>query len=74
MVEVLAPHGVQDSGCGGLESKFGRGPRHLGQESDESVLLVSGVQARRVFWGTQLGTLIHESLGDPVRLVYGLAP
>ena len=59
---------------GGLESKFGRGPRHLGQESDESVLLVSGVQARRVFWGTQLGTLIRESPGDPVRLVYGLAP
>ena len=74
MVEVLAPHGVRDSGCGGLESKFGQGPRHPGQESDESVLLVPGVQAGRVFWGTQLGTLIHESPGDPVRLVYGLAP
>ena len=34
---------------GGLESKFGRGPRHPGQESDGLVLLVPGVQARRVF-------------------------
>ena len=43
---------------GGLKSKFGRGPRHLGQESDGLVLLVPRVQAGRVFWGTQLGTLI----------------
>jgi hypothetical protein len=27
-----------------------------------------------VFWGTQLGILISESLGNPVRLVYNLAP
>ena len=74
MVEVLAPHGVRDSGCGALESKFGRGPGHLGQESDGLVLLVPGVQAGRVFWGTQLGTLIHESPGDLVRLIYNLAP
>ena len=74
MVEVLAPHGVQDSGCGGLESKFGRGPRHPGQEGDGLVLLVHGVQAGLVFWGTQLGTLIRESPGDSVWLVYGLAP
>ena len=36
---------------GGLESKFGRGPRHPGQESDGLVLLVPGVQAGRVFLG-----------------------
>ena len=59
---------------GGLESKFGRGPGHPGWESDGLVLLVPGVQAGRVFWGTQLDTLIRESPGDPVRLVCGLAP
>ena len=74
MVEVLAPHGVRDSGCGGLESKFGRAPGHPGQESDGLVLLVLGVQVGRVFWGTQLGTLIRESSGNRVRLVCGLAP
>ena len=58
---------------GGLESKFGRGPGHPGQESDGLVLLVPEVQAGRVFRGTQLGTLIHEWPGNPVRLVYGLA-
>ena len=60
--------------CGGLESKFGRGPRHPGQESDGLVLLVPRVQAGRVFRGTQLGTLIYESPGNPVWLVYSLAP
>ena len=74
MVEVLAPHGVRDSGCGGLESKFGWGLGHPGQEGDGLVLLVPGVQAGRVFRGTQLGTLIRESPGYPVRLVCGLAP
>ena len=34
---------------GGLESQFGRGPGHPGQESDGLVLLVPGVQAGRVF-------------------------
>ena len=29
---------------GGLESKFGWGPRHLGQEGDGLVLLVPGLQ------------------------------
>ena len=33
---------------GGLESKFERRPRHLGQESDGLVLLVPGVQAGHV--------------------------
>ena len=36
---------------GGLESKFGRGPGHPGQEGDGLVLLVPGVQAVRVFSG-----------------------
>ena len=58
---------------GGLESQFGWGPGHPGQESDGLVLLVPGVQAGRVFRGTQLGALIRESPGNPVRLVYGLA-
>ena len=34
-----------------MESKFGWGPRHLGQEGDGLVLLVPGVQAGRVFSG-----------------------
>ena len=55
MVEVLAPHGVWDSGCGGLESKFGWGPRHPGQESDGLVLLVPGVQEGRVSSGHPAG-------------------
>ena len=57
---------------GGLESQFGQGPRHPRQESDGLVLLVLGVQAGLVFLGYPAGALIHESSGDPVRLVYGL--
>ena len=44
---------------GGLESKFGLGPGHPGQESGGLVLLVPGVQAGVCFQGTQLGALIH---------------
>ena len=40
---------------GGFESKFGRGPGHLGQESDGLVLLVPGVQAGHVFSGHPAG-------------------
>ena len=40
---------------GGLESKFGWGPRHPGQEGNELVLLVPGVQAGRVFLGYPTG-------------------
>ena len=40
---------------GGLESQFGRGPRHPGQESDGLVLLVPWVQAGRVFSGYPAG-------------------
>ena len=36
---------------GGLESKFGRGPGHPGQEGDGLVLLVPRVQVGRVFLG-----------------------
>ena len=59
---------------GGLESKFGWGPRHLGQEGDGLVLLVPEVQAGRVFSGYPAGALIRESPGNPVRLVSCLAP
>ena len=37
---------------GGLESQFGRGPRHPGQEGNGLVLLVLGIQVGRVFLGT----------------------
>ena len=59
---------------GGLESKFGQGPGHPGQESNGLVLLVPRVQAGVCLRGTQLGTLIRKSSGYPVRLVCGLAP
>ena len=59
---------------GGLESKFGRGLGHLGQEGDGLVLLVPGVQAGRVFSGYPVGGIICESPGDLVRLVSCLAP
>ena len=36
---------------GGLESKFGQGPGHLGQEGDGLVLLVpGGISKACVFW------------------------
>ena len=40
---------------GGLESKFGWGPGHPGQEGDGLVLLVPGVQVGRVFLGHLAG-------------------
>ena len=40
---------------GGLESQFGRGPGHPGQEGDGLVLLVPGVQTGRVFSGYPAG-------------------
>ena len=40
---------------GGLESQFGRGPRHLGQEGSGLVLLLSWVQGGRVFSGYPAG-------------------
>ena len=44
---ALSP-GLRD---GGLESQFGWGPGHPGQESDGLVLLVPGVPVGRVFSG-----------------------
>ena len=58
---------------GGLESQFGRGPGHPGQESDGLVLLVPGYKRGMCFRDTQLGALIRESPGDPVQLVSCLA-
>ena len=40
---------------GGLESKFGQGPGHPGQESGGLVLLVPGVQAGHVSSGHPAG-------------------
>ena len=40
---------------GFLEFKFGRGPRHLGQEGDGLVLLVPRVQVGHVFSGYPAG-------------------
>ena len=59
---------------GGLESKFGRGPGHPGQEGDGLVLLVPGVQAGCVFSGYPAGGIDSRIVGDPVRLVLTLAP
>ena len=52
-------------GLGGpcLEYQFGRGPRHLGQESDGLVLLVPGVQAGRVFSGHPAGNIDSRIAG-----------
>ena len=59
--------------CGGLESKFGRGPEPLDRRVAGWSYLY-WVQAERVFRVTQLGTLIRESSDNLVRLVYSLAP
>ena len=65
MVEALAPHGVWDLGCGGMESKFGRGPGHPRQESGGLVLLVPGVQAGHVFSGHPAGHIDSRIAGRP---------
>ena len=59
--------------CGGLESQFGWGPRHPGQEGDGLVLLVPGARAGRVFLGYLVGGIDSRIAGVPVWLVYGLA-
>ena len=48
---------------GGLESQFGRGPGHPGQESDGLVLLMPGVQAGRVFLGYPAGGIDSRIVG-----------
>jgi len=58
----------------GLESQFGRGPGHPGQEGDGLVLLVPRVQAGHVFLGYPAGGIDSRIIGVPVWLVYGLAP
>ena len=47
----------------GLESQFGRRPRHPGQESDGLVLLVPGVQAGHVFLGYLAGGINSRIVG-----------
>ena len=59
---------------GGLESQFGRGPRHPRQESDGLVLLVPRVQAERVFSGYTAGDIGSRIAAESVRLVLCLAP
>ena len=48
---------------GGLESKFGRGPGHPGQESGGLVLLVPGVQAGHVSSGHPAGHIDSRITG-----------
>ena len=48
---------------GGLESQFGQGPGHLGQESDGLVLLVPRVQAGRMFLGYPTGGIDSRITG-----------
>jgi len=48
---------------GGLESKFGWGPGHLGHESGGLVLLVPGVQAGRVSSGHPAGYIDSRIAG-----------
>ena len=59
---------------GGLESKFGWGPRPRDRRVMGWSCLCLGYKRGVCFRGTQLGTLIRESLRNLVRLVYGLAP
>ena len=58
---------------GGLESKFGWGPGHPGQEGDRLVLLVPRVQRRRVFLGHPTGHIDSQIAAESVRLVFTLA-
>ena len=58
----------------GLESKVGWGPRPQDRRVMGWSYLCLGYKRGVCFRGTQLGELIHESPGDPVRLVLGLAP
>jgi hypothetical protein len=47
--------------CGGLESKFGRGPGTHDKSGTGWSHLCLGCKRGMCFRGTQLGTLIHES-------------
>ena len=74
MVEVLAPHSVRDSGVGAwspsLDGDLDTQDRRVMGWS----CLYLGYKRSVCFQGTQLGALICESPGDPVRLVSCLAP
>ena len=59
--------------CVGLESKFEQEPGPLDRRVVGWTYLCLGYKRGVCFWGTQLGAMFHESPGDPVRLVYGLA-
>ena len=54
---------------GGLESKFGQGPRPHDRRVVGWSCLCLGYKRGVCFWGTQLGALIRESPGNPVWLV-----
>ena len=57
----------------GLESKFGWGPRHPGQEGDGLVLLMPGVQAGHVFLGHPARHIGSRIAAESVRLVLTLS-
>jgi hypothetical protein len=65
-----------DLKCGGLESKFGRGPEPPRQEWNGLVMFVPGVQARRAFLGypAELHWFTNRRFYVTVRLGYGPAP
>ena len=54
-----------------LESKFGRGPGHPGQEDDGLVLLVPGVQAGHVFSGHRAGGIDSRIAGQSGTACFG---
>ena len=59
---------------GGLESKFGRGPRPYDRRVMGWSYLCLGYKRGVCFQGTQLRALIRKSSNNPVWLVLGLAP
>ena len=58
----------------GLESQFRQGPRPYDRRVVGWSYLCLGYKRGVCFRGTQLGALIRESTGNPVRLVSCLAP
>ena len=59
--------------CGGLESKFGRGPRPLTGELWVGPACAYGISGACVS-GYLAGHIDSRITGDPIRLVYSLAP
>ena len=60
--------------CGGLESKFGRGPRPIDRRVVGWSCLCLGYKRGVCFRVSSWDTLVHKSLCDTVRLGYDLAP